>query len=127
MVRQAKVSEEHRVDLVCHNNPKEFFGYVSKHEPRAPLGPVHSSDGHLETVDEEMAMEFNNIILAKLYRVSWVAASARRKRERSGFAPMRQNATKAPGAPTPGTRKSAGMICPGGLRSAPGVTGLGTS
>ena len=58
---------------------------------------------------------------------SWVAASTWRKRERSGFAPMRQNATKAPGAPTPGTRKSAGMICPGGLRSAPGVAGLGTS
>ena len=58
---------------------------------------------------------------------SWVAASERRKRERSRISSMRQNATKAPGAPTPGTRKSAGMICPGGLRSAPGVAGLATS
>ena len=60
-------------------------------------------------------------------RASWVAASKRRKRERSGMSPMRQNATKAPGAPTPGTRKSAWIICPGGLQSAPGVAGLGTS
>ena len=59
MVRQAKVAEEHRVALACHNNPKEFFGYVNKHKPRAPLGPVFSVDGHLLTNDEEMAREFN--------------------------------------------------------------------
>ena len=59
MVRQAKVAEEHRVTLACHNNPKEFFGYVNKHKPRAPLGPVFSVDGHLLTNDEEMAREFN--------------------------------------------------------------------
>ena len=60
MVRQAKVAEEHRVALACHDNPKEFFGYVYKHKPRAPLGPVFSVDGHLLTNDEEMAREFNN-------------------------------------------------------------------
>ena len=31
MVRQAKVTEEHRVVLASHDNPKEFFGYVNKH------------------------------------------------------------------------------------------------
>ena len=56
----------------------------------------------------------------------WLPPSAR-KRERSGLSPMHQNATKAPGAPTPGTRKGAWMICPGGLLSAPGISGLGTS
>ena len=60
MVRQAKVAEEHRVALACHDNPKEFFGYVNKHKPRAPLGPVLFVDGHLLTNDEEMAREFNN-------------------------------------------------------------------
>ena len=40
MVRQAKVAEEHWVALACHDNLKEFFGYVNKHKPRAPLGPV---------------------------------------------------------------------------------------
>ena len=59
MVRQAKVAEEHRVALACHDNPKEFFGYVNMHKPRAPLGPVFSVDGHLLTIDEEMAREFN--------------------------------------------------------------------
>ena len=59
MVRQAKVAEEHRVALACHDNPKEFFGYVNKHKPRAPLGPVFSVDGHLLTNDGEMAREFN--------------------------------------------------------------------
>ena len=59
MVRQAKVAEEHRVALACHDNPKEFFGYVNKHKPRAPLGPMFSADGHLLTNDEEMAREFN--------------------------------------------------------------------
>lgn len=59
MVRQAKVAEEHRVALACHDNPKEFFGYVNKHTSRAPLGPVFSSDGHLVTDDEGMAREFN--------------------------------------------------------------------
>ena len=60
MVRQAKVAKEHRVALACHDNPKEFFGYVNNHKPRAPLGAVFSSDGHLVTYDEEMAREFNN-------------------------------------------------------------------
>ena len=60
MFRQAKVAEEHRVVLACHDNPKEFFGYVNKHKPRAPLAPVFSVDGHLLTNDEEMAREFNN-------------------------------------------------------------------
>ena len=55
MVRQAKSAEEHRVALACHDNPKEFFVYVNKHKPRAPLGPVFSADGHLLTNDEEMA------------------------------------------------------------------------
>ena len=54
------VAEEHRVALACHDNPKEFFGYVNKHKPRAPLGPVFSVDGHLLTNDEEMARELNN-------------------------------------------------------------------
>ena len=40
MVRQAKVAEEHRVALACHDNPKEFFGLVNKHKPFVPLGPV---------------------------------------------------------------------------------------
>ena len=53
MVRQAKVAEEHRVALACHDDPKEFFGYANKHKPRAPLGPVFSADGHLLTNDEE--------------------------------------------------------------------------
>ena len=60
MVRQAKVDEEHRVALACHDNPKEFFGYVNKHKPRAPPGPVFSTDGYLLTNDVEMAREFNN-------------------------------------------------------------------
>ena len=63
MVRQAKVAEEHRVALACHANPKEFFGYVNKHKPRAPLGPVFSVDGHLLTNDEEMAREFNTYFI----------------------------------------------------------------
>ena len=63
MVRQAKVAEEHRVALVCHDNPKEFFGYVKKHKPSAPLGPVFSADGHLLTNDEEMAREFNTYFI----------------------------------------------------------------
>ena len=42
MVRQAKVAEEHGVALACHDNPKEFFGYVNKHKPHTPLGPVFS-------------------------------------------------------------------------------------
>ena len=62
MERQAKVSEEYRVALACHDNPKEFFGYVNKHKPRAPLGPVFSADGHLLTNDEEMVREFNSYI-----------------------------------------------------------------
>ena len=60
MLRQVKVAEEHRVVLACHDNPKEFFGYVNKHKPRATLCPVFSVDGHLLTNDEEMAREFNN-------------------------------------------------------------------
>ena len=44
-----------------------------------------------------------------------------------GACPDASKRHQGPGAPTPGTRKSAGMICPGGLRSAPGVAGLGTS
>ena len=28
MVRQAKVAKEHRVALMCHDNPNEFFDYV---------------------------------------------------------------------------------------------------
>ena len=62
IVRQAKVAEEHRVALACHDNRKELFGYVNKHKPRALLGPVFSSDGHLVTDDEEMAREFINYI-----------------------------------------------------------------
>ena len=58
--RQDKVAEKHWVALVCHDNPKEFFGYVSKHKPRATLGPVFSVDGHLLTNDDETAREFNN-------------------------------------------------------------------
>ena len=50
MVRQAKVAEEHRVALACHDNPKEFFGYVNKHKPRAPLGLVFSVDGQLLSI-----------------------------------------------------------------------------
>ena len=60
MVRQAKVSEEHRVALACHDNPKEFFSYVNKHRPRAPLGPVFSDAGHLVTGDVDIAREFND-------------------------------------------------------------------
>ena len=45
----------------------------------------------------------------------------------NGDVAMHQNAIKAPNAPTPGIRKGAWMICPGGLRSVPGVAGLGTS
>ena len=60
MVRQAKVTEEHRIALACHDNPKEFFGYVNKHKPRALLGPVFTVDGNLLTNDEKMAREFNN-------------------------------------------------------------------
>ena len=59
MAQQATVAKKHRVALACHDNPKEFFGYVNKHKPRAPLGPVFSVDGHLFTNDEEMAREFN--------------------------------------------------------------------
>ena len=63
MVRQAKVAEEHRVALACHDNPKEFFGYVNKHKPRALLGPVFSADGHLLTNDEarEFYTYFSNV------------------------------------------------------------------
>ena len=60
MVRHAKVAEEHRVTLACHDNPKDFFGYANKHKPRAPLGPVFSSDGHFVTDGEVMARELNN-------------------------------------------------------------------
>ena len=59
MVGQAKVTEEHRVALACHDNSKEFIGYINKHKPRGPLGPVFSTDGHLLANDEEMANEFN--------------------------------------------------------------------
>ena len=52
--------QEHRLALACHDSPKKFFGYVNKHRPRAPLGPVFSFDGHLVTDDEKMAREFNN-------------------------------------------------------------------
>ena len=68
MVRQAKVSEEHRVALACHDNPKEFFGYVNKHKPRAPLGPVFSVDGHLLTNDGEMAR--NSILILAMFSLS---------------------------------------------------------
>ena len=37
MVRQAKVAEEHRVALSCHDSPKEFFGYVNKHKVHVHL------------------------------------------------------------------------------------------
>ena len=42
MVRQAKVAEEHRRAFTCHDNWKEFFGYVqvvNKHKLRAPQVP----------------------------------------------------------------------------------------
>ena len=52
MVLQAEVAEEHRVPWACYDNPKEFIGYVNKHKPRAPLGPVFFVDGHLLTMDE---------------------------------------------------------------------------
>ena len=54
MVRQAKNVEEHREDLVCLDNPKEFFGYVNKHGQCEPLDPMFSSEGHFETNNEEM-------------------------------------------------------------------------
>ena len=60
LVRQAKVSEEHRIALACRNNPKEFFGYVNKHRPRAPLGPVFSDGGDLVTEDYAIARELND-------------------------------------------------------------------
>ena len=60
MMKQAKVAEKHRVALACHDNPNEFFGYVNKLKPRARLGPMFSSDGHLVTDDEDMAREYNN-------------------------------------------------------------------
>ena len=40
---KAKVTEEHRVALACHDNSKEFIGYINKHKPCAPLGPVFST------------------------------------------------------------------------------------
>ena len=60
MVRQAKVGEEHRVTLACHDTPKDFFGYANRHKPRTPLGHVFSFDGHFVTDGEVMARELNN-------------------------------------------------------------------
>ena len=60
MIRQAKVAEEHRVAFSCKDNSKEFFGYVNKQHPRAPLGPVLLDNGQLVTSDRDIATEFNN-------------------------------------------------------------------
>ena len=60
MIRQVKVAEEHRVAFSCKDNPMEFFGYVNKQRPRAPLGPVLSDNGQLLTSDRDIATEFNN-------------------------------------------------------------------
>ena len=60
MIRQAKVAKEHRVAFSCKDNPKEFFGYVNKQRPRAPLGPVLSDNGQLVTSDRDIATKFNN-------------------------------------------------------------------
>ena len=60
MVRHAKVSEEHRVALTCRDNPKEFYGYVNRHKPRTPIGPVMSDTGSLVTSSVGIAREFNN-------------------------------------------------------------------
>ena len=51
-VRHAMVAKEHRVALMGHDNPKEFFHYVKKHSPCAPPGPVFSADGHLVANDD---------------------------------------------------------------------------
>ena len=59
MVRHAKVSEEHRVCLACRDNPKEFYGFVNRHRPRTPLGPVTSDAGDLVTSSAGIAREFN--------------------------------------------------------------------
>ena len=45
MIRQAMVAEEHQVAFSCKDNPKEFFGYVTKERARAPLCPVLSDNG----------------------------------------------------------------------------------
>ena len=50
-------------------------------------------------------------------RIEGITERERKMNERVG----------SPGAPTPGTRKGAWMICPGLLRSARGVAALGTS
>ena len=68
MVLQAKVAKEHRVTLAYHDNPKEFFGYVNKHKPRAPVGSLFSSDRHMVTDDGERAREFNNYF-SNVFRV----------------------------------------------------------
>ena len=60
MIRQAKFAEEHRVAFSCKENPKEFFGYVNKQRPRAPLGTVLSDNGQLVTSNRDIATEFNN-------------------------------------------------------------------
>ena len=60
LVRRAKVAEEHRVALACRRNPKEFYGYVNRHKPRTPLGPVVSDAGHLVTSNPDIAREFNS-------------------------------------------------------------------
>ena len=59
MVQQAKVAEDHRVAFACHDNHKEFFGFVNKHKPITHLGPMFSTDWHLVTNDEEMEREFS--------------------------------------------------------------------
>ena len=65
MVRQVKVAEEQRVDLACHDNPKEFFGCVKKHTSRANLGAVFSSDGHDATVSFLFSRECPPVVRAK--------------------------------------------------------------
>ena len=60
MIRQGKVTEEHRFAFSCKDNPKEFFGYVNKQRPRAPLGPVLSDNGQLVPNNRDIATEFNN-------------------------------------------------------------------
>ena len=54
MVWKAKFAEEHRVALTCHENSKELFDNVNKHNPRALLGPLFSSDRYFVTDVEEM-------------------------------------------------------------------------
>ena len=69
LVRQAKVTEEHRVASASRDNPKEFFAYVNTHKAsKKSIGPIRTSGGELVHTDPAIAEELNEYFVSVFTR-----------------------------------------------------------